>query len=126
MFWRNLSPDGGGPPRGGLRWPSSATSAGLPGSSASSARRLGTTQLYDHQSNVTPAGAPLLVVDVWEHADYLQYRTKEADYFAALSNLWNWEDVDARLVRVQELDLALGDAACIEVAAELASPAAPP
>jgi hypothetical protein len=74
-------------------------------------RRLGATQIYDHQSNVTQAGVPLLVADAWEHAYYLQYKTRKTDYFAALSNLWDWEDVERRLLRAQELDLELEEVA---------------
>ena len=88
-------------------------------------RRLGTTQIYDHQSNVTQAGVPLLVLDAWEHAYYLQYRTKKTDYFAALSNLWNWEDVEQRLVRAQRLDLGLENVAFVDAAADAGSPAPP-
>jgi superoxide dismutase, Fe-Mn family len=113
IFWRNLSPSGGGLPRGRLALADPVS------------RRLGTTQIYDHQSNVTQAGVPLLVLDAWEHAYYLQYKTKKADYLAALTNLWDWEDVDRRLVRAQELDLALEDVAFVEVAPEIASPASP-
>jgi Fe-Mn family superoxide dismutase len=85
-------------------------------------RRLGTTQIHDHQSNVTQGGVPLMVIDAWEHAYYLQYRTKKADYFTALSNLWNWEDVEARFDRARELDLALEHVAAMEVGPALASP----
>jgi superoxide dismutase, Fe-Mn family len=85
------------------------------------ARRLGTTQIYDHQSNLTQAGIPLMVIDGWEHAYYLQYRTKKAEYFAALSNLWNWDDVEARLDRAKDLDLALADVASFELAPEIAA-----
>jgi len=52
---------------------------------------------------------PLLVIDAWEHAYYLQYRTQKADYFAALWNLWRWEDVAERLARASEIDLVLAD-----------------
>lgn len=72
--------------------------------------RLGTTQIHDHQSEVTQAGVPLLVLDAWEHAYYLQYRTKKADYFTALWNLWNWEDVRERFARASEVDLGLDNA----------------
>jgi superoxide dismutase, Fe-Mn family len=146
IYWRNLSPDGGGPPRGGLALAIERdfggfsaferqlhhTAATIMGSGWAAlvwdpvSRRLGTTQIYDHQSNVTQAGVPLLVLDVWEHAYYLQYKTKKADYFAALSNLWSWEDVERRLLRAQELDLALEDVAYMEMAADIASPVSPP
>ena len=40
--------------------------------------RLLTTQIYDHQSNLAQGGIPLLVLDAWEHAYYLQYETSHS------------------------------------------------
>jgi Fe-Mn family superoxide dismutase len=146
IFWRNLSPDGGGPAAGALGLAIERdfggftafekqlhqTATTIMGSGWAAliwdpvTRRLGTTQIYDHQSNVTQAGVPLLVIDAWEHAYYLQYKTQKNNYFAALSNLWNWDDVEQRLSRAQELDLALEDVAYVEVAGDIASPVPAP
>ena len=74
-------------------------------------RRLGTTQIHDHQSEITQGGIPLLVIDGWEHASYLQYQTDKAKFFEALWNLWRWPDVALCFEAAQRLDLALCDAA---------------
>jgi Fe-Mn family superoxide dismutase len=60
------------------------------------ARRLLVSQIYDHQSNVAQGSAPLLVLDAWEHAYYLQYENRKTDFFTAVWNLWSWSDVARR------------------------------
>jgi len=74
-------------------------------------RSLGTTQIHDHQSQMPPGDVPLLVVDAWEHAFYLQYKTDKAAYLKALWSIVNWEDVAARYQKAQNADLALAHAA---------------
>jgi Fe-Mn family superoxide dismutase len=71
------------------------------------AQRLLTCQIYDHQSNLAQSGVPLLVIDAWEHAYYLQYKTQKAEFFKAVWNLWNWDDVSARFEAARKLDLHL-------------------
>jgi Fe-Mn family superoxide dismutase len=116
IYWRNLSPDGGGSPEGDFadaldesfgsfdafkaELTSATTTVQGSGWGALAwdpmARRLLIEQIYDHQSNVGQGSVPLLVVDAWEHAFYLQYRNVKADYVDAVWKLVSWSDVTAR------------------------------
>lgn len=131
IFWQNLSPDGGGQPNGELaeaverdfgtfellKAQLNHAASTIMGSGWAALvwdpviHRLGTTQIHDHQSEVTQGGLPLLVIDAWEHAYYLQYQTDKVKFFQALWNLWNWNDVAARFEQVQRLDLSIANAA---------------
>jgi Fe-Mn family superoxide dismutase len=127
IFWRNLTPHGGGRPTGVLldaiqrdfggfeQFQAQLTEAAstIMGSGWGAlvweplSRRLLTCQIYDHQSNFTQGGCPLLVLDAWEHAYYLQYRTDKAAFFKAVWNAWNWSDVSERFERARGMDLLL-------------------
>lgn len=117
MFWRNLSPHGGGRPEGDLaaainesfgsfdsfRAQMTQASVLVPGSGwgmlayEPGAKRLLIEQIYNHHENVVQGAVPLLVFDVWEHAYYLQYRNNRAEFVDALWNLIHWTDVESRL-----------------------------
>ena len=131
LYWQNLSPDGGDAPGGDLgraierdfgsfeRFRSQLThvASTIMGSGWAAlvfdpvTQRLLTTQIHDHQSGVTQGGLPLMVIDAWEHAWYLQYRADKKKYFEAIWNLWDWEDIGARFAAAQSLDLLLTHAA---------------
>jgi superoxide dismutase, Fe-Mn family len=130
LFWQNLRPGGGGPPRGELaeairrdfggfepfkRQLTEAASS-IMGSGWAAlvweplGGRLLTTQIYDHQSNLSQAGIPLMVLDAWEHAFYLQYENRKADFFKAAWNVWNWDDVAERFTAAQDVNVLLPEA----------------
>ena len=55
------------------------------------------TQIYDHQDNIGLGTLPILVVDAWEHAWYLQYKNVKGDFFDAVWSVIHWADVARRL-----------------------------
>jgi Fe-Mn family superoxide dismutase len=121
VFWNNLSPDGGGEPEGELaaaiseffgdfakfqaQFSTNATSIQGSGWSVlgwdSVGQRLNLFQLFDQQGNVPVGITPVLMLDMWEHAFYLDYLNVKADYVKAFWNIANWQDVAARLERAR-------------------------
>nr|WP_300337290.1 superoxide dismutase [Actinomyces sp.] len=117
IFWKNLSPDGGGEPEGelaeavkdsfgsfaNLKAQFTANALGIQGSGwsvlayDSLSGRLVTFQLFDQQGNVPVGTIPLFQVDMWEHAFYLDYLNVKADYLKAIWNIVSWQDVAGRL-----------------------------
>jgi superoxide dismutase, Fe-Mn family len=126
LFWKNLGPNGGDKPEGELaaaideffggfdafRGHLTQATATVQGSGWGAltwepiGERLYIEQVYDHQGNVGQGGVPLLVIDAWEHAYYLQYENRRADYVEAIWNVLDWEDVAARFLRARSLELA--------------------
>lgn len=116
IFWKNLSPDGGGRPEGELAAAIdehlgsfekfskqlSAATIGVQGSGwgvlsyEPLSQRLVVEQVYDHHGNVGQNATPLLVFDAWEHAYYLQYRNVRPDYVERLWDIIDWRDVARR------------------------------
>lgn len=130
IFWKNLSPDSEGRPEGELaaaiteffgsfeafQAHFNATALGIQGSGwaflawDSLGERLVIEQLYDQQGNVAPATIPVLMLDMWEHAFYLDYLNVKGDYVKAFWNIVSWGDVQARFeaARKQTKGLLLG------------------
>ena len=121
VFWNNLSPEGGGEPEGelaeaikdqlgsfeGFKAQFSANATAIQGSGwsvlawDSIGQKLSIFQLFDQQGNVPLGLTPVLMLDMWEHAFYLDYLNVKADYVKAFWNIVNWQDVAARLERAR-------------------------
>ena len=117
LFWTNLGPGGGGEPAGQLaeqigsdfgsfeRFRSQMIEAAttIQGSGWALAaweptgERIIIQQVHDHQGNHGQGTDPLLAIDAWEHAYYLQYKNVKADFFEAVWNVFDWTDVASRL-----------------------------
>lgn len=54
-------------------------------------------QIENHEKLTQWGCVPLLIIDVWEHAYYLKYKNKRADFVDALFPLINWDNVGLRL-----------------------------
>ena len=121
VFWKNMSPDGGGQPDGEVaaaiveffgsfdkfQAHFNANANAIQGSGWSIlawdtlGQRLNIMQLFDQQGNIPVGQIPVLQLDMWEHAFYLQYENVKADYVKAWWNVVNWQDVSARLDRAR-------------------------
>ena len=59
-------------------------------------------QFFAQQGNLPAGLVPLLMLDVWEHAYYLDYKNVRADYVKAFWNIANWENAQQRLAAARE------------------------
>ncbi len=59
--------------------------------------RLDMLQCHDHQNGTLWGSLPILALDVWEHAYYLQYQNRRPEYVDAWWSLVNWAEVERRL-----------------------------
>ena len=119
LFWKVMSPDGGGKPSGELakaidesfgsfdvfKDEFSSAAAGQFGSGwawlcvhTGGKVEVCSTPNQDNplMPNVSCGGTPILGLDVWEHAYYLNYQNKRPEYINAFFNVINWEEVSKR------------------------------
>jgi superoxide dismutase, Fe-Mn family len=116
IYWTNLSPNGGGEPTGALAEAIGTSFGSFAAFKAQFSQatvtaqgsgwglltyeplggRLIVEQLEVHHESTVLGGAPILAIDAWEHAYYLQYENRRADYVAAIWNVINWSDVERR------------------------------
>ena len=122
LFWRNMSPsDGNGPDAelnksidqgfgsfDALRDQFQAAGGSIQGSGWAAlswepiSQSLLVEQIFDHQGNSSCGAQPILVMDMWEHAFYLQYRNEKARWIKAFWDLINWQDVSDRLQKAKK------------------------
>ncbi|RDI41285.1 superoxide dismutase [Falsibacillus pallidus] len=123
LFWEVMSPNGGGMPAEGLmkaieisfgsfeafKRQFSEAAIAVEGSGwavlvwSMRARRLEILQSEKHMNLTQWDTIPLLVIDVWEHAYYLQYKNNRAEYVKNWWNVVNWPLVESRFEKAKKL-----------------------
>jgi superoxide dismutase, Fe-Mn family len=116
MFWEIMGPNAGGPPTGGIagaikqafgsfesfKDQLSKAAVGVFGSGwawlVDDKGKLTIETTSGHDTPIMQGRKGLLVIDVWEHAYYLKYQNRRADFVAAWWNLVNWAEVNRRLL----------------------------
>ncbi|MHB9036036.1 MAG: superoxide dismutase [Armatimonadota bacterium] len=117
LFFKNMSPNAGGEPSGDLadqikkdfgsfdafKKQLSAAAIGVEGSGWAMLAwqpefdKLYIMQILNHQTGTITGAQPIMVLDVWEHAYYLQYQNRRADWVENWWNVVNWSNVAKNL-----------------------------
>ncbi|WP_392453890.1 superoxide dismutase [Chryseomicrobium aureum] len=114
LFWEILSPNGGGQPTGALaeaidskfgsfdafkeEFAKAATTrfgSGWAWLSVAN-REIEVSSTPNQDSPIMEGKTPLLGLDVWEHAYYLNYQNRRPDYISSFWNVVNWDEVSKR------------------------------
>ena len=117
LFWNIMGPNTGGPPSGNLaealksvfggydqfKEKFSAAAMGRFGSGwawlvKDAAGKLDISSTANQDSPISEGKTPLLTLDVWEHAYYLKYQNRRAEYIGAWWNVVNWPEVEKRFL----------------------------
>lgn len=118
LFWNILGPHGGGQPGGELgkliardfgsfdafkeQFTLGATNlfgSGWEWLAVSPEKKLQLVALPNQDNPLTNGLVPIFGLDVWEHAYYLKYQNRRADYIASFWNVVNWKQVEENLHR---------------------------
>lgn len=125
LYWEIMSPDGGGKPSGDLEKAIESAYGSFEDFkdkfSTAAATRFGSGWAWlcvhedgkleicstaNQDNPLMPktgcGGTPILGIDVWEHAYYLNYQNRRPDYINAFFNVVNWEEVASRYAKGKE------------------------